>query len=122
MLDVAYSAFRVRKPLEGWQEIEAWLRIHAQGESQLPEYRAVLQAASEWDDVRAADKLANDFVAILLARRANGEAVLVVERRLATNPKYQVAPPSHAIRIAELAGAAGKKALQRRLGSELRLP
>jgi hypothetical protein len=24
MLDIAYCAFRVRKPLEGWQEIEAW--------------------------------------------------------------------------------------------------
>ena len=115
MLDVAHSAFRVRKPLEGWQEIEAWLRIHAQGESQLPEYRAVLQAVSEWGDVRPADKLANDFVAILLARRATGEALLVVEQRLVTNPKYRVAPPSHAVRIAELAGLAGKRALQRRI-------
>jgi hypothetical protein len=115
MLDIAYSAFRVRKPQEGWQEIEAWLRIHAQGDSLLPEYRAVLQAASPWDDVRAADKLANDFVAILLTRRATGEALLVVEQRLATNPKYQVLPPAVAIRMAELAGAAGKRALQRRL-------
>jgi hypothetical protein len=118
MLDIAHSKLRVRKPLEGWQEIEAWLRVHAQGDSQLPEYRAVLQAASEWDDARPADRLTNDLVALLLAKRATGEALLVVEQRLATNPKYQVAPPSHAVRIAELAGAAGKKGLQRRLAAQ----
>jgi hypothetical protein len=115
MLDIAYSAFRVRKPLEGWQAIETWLRAHAQGDNPLSEYRAVLEAASQWDDVRAADRLANDFVALLLSKRANGEALLVVERRVATNPKYQVLPVAVAIRIAELAGAAGKKALQRRV-------
>jgi hypothetical protein len=65
--------------------------------------------------VRPADRLANDFVALLLAKRANGEALLIVEQRLATNPKYQVLPVAHAIRIAELAGLAGKRALQRRV-------
>jgi hypothetical protein len=115
MLDRAYSGFRVRKPLEGWQEIDAWLRVHAQGENQLVEYRAVLEAASKWDDVRAADRLGNDLVAVLLAKRANGEALNVVEQRLATNSKFQVAPPAQALRIADLAGAAGKRALQRRI-------
>jgi hypothetical protein len=118
MLDTAHSKFRVRKPLEGWQEIESWLRVRAQGESQLTEYRAVLEATSKWDDVRAADRLANDFTALLLTKRANGEALLVVEQRLVTNPKYQVLPPAQAIRIAELAGLAGKRALQRRLAPE----
>jgi hypothetical protein len=118
MLDTAHAKFRVRKPLEGWQEIESWLRARAQGANQLSEYRAVLEATSHWDDVRAADRLANDFVALLLAKRANGEALLVVEQRLATNPKYQVVPPARAIRIAELAGLAGKRALQRRVAPE----
>ena len=111
MLDVAYTKFRVQRPTEGWDEIASWLRIH----SDLAEHRAVLEAASAWDDVRAADKLANDLVATLLARRATGEALLIVERRLATNPKYQVMPEAVAIRVAELAEAAGKKALQRRI-------
>ena len=115
MLDTAHSKFRVRKPLEGWQEIESWLRTRAQGENQLTEYRAVLEATSQWDDVRAADRLANDFTTLLLTKRANGEALLVVEQRLATNPKYQVSPPAQAVRIAELAGLAGKRALQRKV-------
>jgi iron complex transport system substrate-binding protein len=115
MLDRAYSGFRVRKPLEGWQEIEAWLRQHAQGENQVVEYRAVLEAASRWDDARAADRLANDFAALLLVKRANGEALEVIEQRLATNPLFQTAPPALVVRLAELAGAAGKRSLQRRL-------
>ncbi|MDB6085062.1 MAG: hypothetical protein JWN43_2943 [Gammaproteobacteria bacterium] len=136
MLDRAYSGFRVRKPLEGWQEIEAWLRQYGQGpprESQSPdrsegspgdslllvEYRAVLEAASKWDDVRAADRLANDLVALLLAKRANGEVLSVVETRLATNPQFQVLPPAQALRVAELAGAAGKRPLQRRVSPKL---
>jgi hypothetical protein len=115
MLDRAYSAFRVRKPLEGWQEIEVWLRQHAQGDNLSVEYRATLEATSRWDDVRAADRLANEFVALLLAKRANGEALDVAEQRLATNPLYQPMPPAQASRLAELAGAAGKRPLQRRL-------
>jgi len=113
MLDVAYRKFQVHRSAEGWEEITSWLRIH----SDLSEHRAVLSATSNWDDVRAADKLANDLVAILLARRATGEALIVVEQRLNTNPKYQVMPQAVAIRMAELADAAGKKALQRRLRS-----
>jgi hypothetical protein len=135
MLDRAYSGFRVRKPVEGWQEIEAWLRRYGQGaprENQadrpggnpgdsplLVEYRAVLEAASKWDDVRAADRLANDLVGLLLAKRANGEVLSVVEKRLATNPQFQVLPPAQALRVAELAGAAGKRPLQRRVSPKL---
>jgi hypothetical protein len=131
MLDRAYSGFRVRKPIEGWQEIESWLQRYGQDalrESQtdrsgdsplLVEYRAVLEAASKWDDVRAADRLANDLVGLLLAKRANGEVLGVVERRLATNPLFQVLPPAQAIRVAELAGAAGKRPLQRRVMPQL---
>jgi hypothetical protein len=136
MLDRAYSGFRVRKPMEGWQEIEAWLRQHQQAgktrasqqenhkdsprdSALLVEYRAVLEAASKWDDVRAADRLANDLVGLLLAKGANGEALSVVEGRLGTNQQFQVLPPAQAIRIAELAGVAGKRSLQRRVGLKL---
>lgn len=111
MLDVAYTKFRVHRSTEGWQEIQGWLSTH----SDLSEHRAVLAAASAWDDVRPADKLANDLVGILLARRTTGNALVVVEQRLASNPQYQVQPEAVAIRIAELAGVAGKKALQRTL-------
>jgi hypothetical protein len=115
MLDRAYARFRVRKPQEGWEEVEAWLRVHAQGDTQLREYRALLEAASNWDDVRAGDRLANDLVTLLLAKRATGEALEVVERRLATHPQFQLSQPAQTVRLAELAGLAGKRSLQRKL-------
>ena len=111
MLDTAYTKFRVHQPLEGWKIIASWLTAH----SDSGEYWAVLQAASAWDDARAGDKVANELVALLLAARSNGEALLVVERRLATNPEYRVVPAAVNVRMAELAGTAGKKGLQRRL-------
>jgi hypothetical protein len=113
MLEVAYTKFRVHRSAEGWEEIAGWLRTH----SDSSEHRAVLSATCAWDELRPADKLANDLVATLLARRETGEALLIVEQRLASNPKYQVMPEAVAVRLAELAGAAGKKVLQRRISA-----
>lgn len=120
MLDRAHSKFRVRKPGEGWEHIETWLRTccgtaGANSDACVSEYRAVLEATSKWEDVRPADRLANELVSLLLAKRANGEALRIVEQRLATHVQFQIVPPAQAVRIAELAGAAGKRALQRRI-------
>jgi hypothetical protein len=115
MLDHAFSSFRVSKPLEGWQQIEAWVRLHAQGEKQDAEYRALLEASSQWDDMRVADRLANDYAVLLLGRRSSGAALSVIEQRVAANPRFRAATPALGVRLAELAGAAGKKGLQRAL-------
>ena len=112
MIDDAYVQFRHDKPKEGWTEIEAWLAKHAQGMNRLSEYYAVLDAASQWDDVRPADRLANDLIALLLTDRETGVALEVVARRIATNPVFR---PTQAIRLAELAALAGKRALRRQL-------
>jgi hypothetical protein len=119
MLDRAYMKFRVSKPLEGWQEIQAWLTTHGRsedpGDKVLLEQRAVLEAASQWDDVRPADRLADDLIALFLARRETGRALEVLEERLASNPKYRPTQATHVVRLAELATAAGKRSLRRRL-------
>jgi hypothetical protein len=112
MIDDAYVQFRHNKPREGWRELEAWLTKHAQGMKRLSEYNAVLEAAGAWDDKRPADRIANDLIAILLNERATGVALGVAERQLARNPKFQ---PPQAVRLAELAGLAGKRALKRQL-------
>ncbi|HVO45705.1 MAG TPA: hypothetical protein VMT29_05155 [Steroidobacteraceae bacterium] len=116
MLDRAYSRFRVGKPAEGWEQIEVWMRQHDDSwEQQRAEYRAVLTAASAWDDGRAADRLASVLITALLAKRENGTALDVLEQRLAHNPAYRPSQAAQIPRLAELAGAAGKKGLQRRL-------
>jgi len=114
----AYANVRMGKFLEGWQEIQAWLTRHGQGEHALTEQRAVLEAASRWEDVRPADRLANDLIALLLARRETGQALEVLEQRLASNPRFRPARAEHTVRLAELASLAGKGALRRRLESE----
>jgi hypothetical protein len=119
MCDRAYASFRVGKPIEGWREIQAWLERHAEGGPPLRELAAVLRSASSWDDARPADRLAGDLIAALLARKDNGRALEVLEQRLLSNPSFRPAQPAHVARLAELASAAGKPALRRRLESNM---
>ena len=119
MCDRAYASFRIGKPLEGWREIQEWLERHSDGGPPLRELAAVLRSASSWDDVRPADRLASDLIAALLARKENGKALEVLEQRLLSNPGFRPAPPAHVARLAQLASAAGKAALRRRLESDL---
>jgi hypothetical protein len=114
MCDRAYASFRIGKPLEGWQEIQTWLQRHADDGPPLRELAAVLQSASSWDDSRPADRLASDLITALLARKENGKALQVLEQRLLFNPAFR---PVQVARLAELASAAGKPALRRRLES-----
>jgi hypothetical protein len=111
-IDHAYEQFRVQKPLEGWREIETWLKAHAVGDATLREYHAVFEAACGWDDVRPGDRLANELIGLLLARRQTGVALEVAERRFAVNPQFR---PTSAQRLTELAAVAGKRALRRQL-------
>ena len=81
----------------------------------LLEHRAVLAIAARWDDVRPADRLTNELVELYFARRQTGRALDVVEERLASNPKFKPTHAAHTLRLAELAAAAGKRALRRQL-------
>jgi hypothetical protein len=121
-MDIAYARFRVGKPLEGWEEIQSWLKLHGHAEDLsdkvLLEHRAVLATAARWDDVRPADRLTDDLVELYFARRETGRALDVVEERLATNPLYRPKDFTHATRLLELAAAAGKRTLRRRLAED----
>ena len=122
MMDHAYMKFRVGKPLEGWQEIQTWFKSKRAGvdpsDELLLEHRAVLAIAARWDDVRPADRLTNELIELYFARRQTGRALEVVEQRLAANPKFTPSHPAHALRLAELAAAAGKRALRRQLAPD----
>jgi hypothetical protein len=121
-MDNAYTRFRVGKPLEGWQEIHSWLKLHGHAQDLtdklLLEHRAIVAIAARWDDVRPADRLTDDLVELYLARRETGRALEIVEERLATNPRYRPKNPAHATRLVELAAAAGKRTLRRQLADD----
>ena len=78
----------------------------------------MLAIAARWDDVRPADRLTNELIELYFARRQTGRALEVVEERLAANPKFTPSHPAHALRLAELAAAAGKRALRRQLAPD----
>ena len=112
MLDRTYGLLRVGRTQDAWKEVDAWFENHAARGENIAEYKRVFDASLEWRDARIGDKLAEDLIGLLLARRDNGNALEVCERWLAANPQFQ---PRQATRLAELASLAGKRALGRRL-------
>jgi hypothetical protein len=114
MLERAYLKIKLGKPLDGWREIQAWIGQHGSGDNAFAERTALLEKASAWEDVRPADRIADDLITMLLARRESGRALEVLEQRMARNPRFMPAS-SHRARLAELAGVAGKPALRRQL-------
>jgi hypothetical protein len=117
LLDTAYGLFRVHKPLEGWQHLQGWLAQAPDATSRVQEYRALLEAASRWEDPRPADKLANDLIALLLSRRETGLVVEVTVQRLQSNPQFLPTPHAQLQRVCQLARAAGKRALAEALAA-----
>ena len=118
----AYMKYRVNKPAQGWEEIQAWLSTHGNAadpaDKLLTEHREVQRAALTWEDPRAGDRLTDQLVELYLQRRETGRALEVVAERLASNSRYRPADPAHAVRLAELATAAGKRGLRRQLMPE----
>jgi hypothetical protein len=115
MLDDAYAQLRLRRSLDAWQAIEKWLAPHRGGDTERTEYLAVFEVVSQWDDPVIADKLGNEYIAVLLSRKDNGAALEIAERRFARNPQFQPKPSTQAARLAELAALAGKRSLRRQL-------
>lgn len=112
-LDRAYGLLRVQKSVEAWDEIDRWLRAHDARGANIAEYRHVFDAIAQWADARIGDRVAEELIGLLLARRETGAAVEVCERWLAANPNFQ---PTQRARLAELSALAGKRALARKLG------
>jgi hypothetical protein len=119
VLDEAYAQLRLKRSLDAWQGIDSWLARYRGGDSERVEYDAVLRVISRWDDPVVADKLANEYIARLLAARATGAAIEVAEYRVARNPGFHATPPAQAQRLAELAGLAGKRALKRHFEADV---
>ena len=112
-LDRCYEQVRLGRLADGWRELERW--IARQGESE-SEYEALAEMTARWDQaVPIADRVVGSYLAFLLQTGETGRALVVCERRLAQNPDFRPKERVQAVRLAELAGLAGKRALQRKL-------
>jgi hypothetical protein len=122
MLETAHRKFAVGKPVEGWQEIETWLKSKGAAsdptDKLLLEHRAVLAAVLRWDDARPGDRLTDELITLFFARRETGRALEVVAERLESNAHYRPREPTLGKRLAELAAAAGKRSLRRQLAPD----
>lgn len=121
MLDRSFAHARLGRIRDAWAEIERWVLAHcgdtpdrrAQAHE---EYGALIESTSRWEDPQIADRLVSDHLVRLLAQRETGSALDVLERRLASNPRFRHASPAQAERLRELAALAGKRSLHRALG------
>lgn len=121
MLDRSFTHARLGRIGDAWAEIERWTLEHCRDAPERraqthDEYTALIESASRWDDPRIADRLVSEHLARLLTERETGRALDVLERRLASNPRFRPASASHAIRLRELAALGGRRSLHRALG------
>jgi len=121
MLDRSFGHARLGRISDAWAEIERWTLEHCHDAPDRrarthAEYAALIESASRWDDPRIADRLVSDHLSRLLAQRETGRALDVLERRLASNPRFRPASAGHAARLRDLAALAGKRSLHRALG------
>jgi len=121
MLDRSFGHARLGRIRDAWAEIERWTLEHCHDAPDRrarahEEYAALIESASRWDDPQIADRLVSDHLGRLLTQRETGTALDVLERRLASNPRFRPASPAHATRLRELAALAGRRSLHRALG------
>lgn len=122
MLDRSFAHVRIGRIGDAWAEIERWTLEHcrdgpAHHAQSNEEYAALIESASRWEDPRVADRLVSDHLSRLLAQRETGRALDVLERRLASNPRFRPKSILHATRLRELAALAGRRALHRAIAA-----
>jgi hypothetical protein len=115
MLEHSFNELRLGRTAEAWRDIERWIEAHARGPNADAEYGALLDSALAWHPPSLGDRLTCEYLSRLLAMRETGRALEVLERRLASNPRFRPSSPDQARRLRELAALAGKRGLSRLL-------
>ena len=115
ILDRSYALLRLKRRSDAWDNLEPWIRTHCPEAHPFTEYHALLEATCTWDDPMIGDRVANEYLARLLASGETGMALEALEVRLASNPAFCPAPAAYATRLMQLATLAGRKAMSRQL-------
>lgn len=117
MLEQSFNALRLGRSADSWGLLQRWIAKHAHGGRTHAEYAALLDSTLSWEPHVVGDRLVCEYLTRLLALKENGRALEVLERRLATNPRFSPQQAQQCTRLRELAALAGKSALGRHLNS-----
>jgi hypothetical protein len=110
LMDQLFAESRAGPVGNAWATLERRL---PDGPARIDDLEWVLERASAWPDPRFANRVAAALVTALLDARRTGAALDVVRARLRSTPGFGPAAPAEALRIAELARAAGDRATAR---------
>lgn len=114
-IDQVFAEFRSGAHQNALQSI----RLRATGSPwPVDEYAWIHERVSAWPSARLANAVARELLPLLLASGRNGEALGVARIRLKADAKFRPASGEQALRLAELARAAGDRPLARALLEE----
>ena len=74
-----------------------------------------MTAALSWEDIKALRPIANSLIARLQGARLAGEALDVLESAQSKDATFELDTPERTVQVAELAIAAGRRGIARRL-------
>ena len=112
--DSIYANVRVRKYAEIVPALDKWFG-HADRWQLQQDTTQIMKAVLSWQDPKALRPIACSLIARLQAARLFGETLDVLEGAQSQIAALEVDTPEQAARLAELAIAAGRRPLARRL-------
>jgi len=113
-LDDIYAGVRVRKYAEIVPALDKWFGNVERWQLQ-QDAKQIMTAVLSWQDAKALRPIACSLIARLQAARLSGETLDVLEAAQTQIAALEVDTPEQAARLAELAIAAGRRPLARRL-------
>jgi hypothetical protein len=109
---------RIYAEWRGGAHANAWktaMALVSQSRDEVAELRCLYQRASQWPDVRLAERLARELLPRLLAKRSTGEALDIARERLRKNAQFRPTGSADLLALVHLSRAAGDRATARLL-------
>ena len=113
-LDEIYAGIRVRKYAGILPALDEWF-TDVEREQLRRDATQIMTAALSWEDVKALRPIANSLIARLQGARLAGEALDVLESAQFKDATFELDTPERTVQVAELAIAAGRRGIARRL-------
>jgi len=111
-IDRVFGEYRSGAYINAWNSIQERVRA---SEDALAEYRWVLERIATWPSPRLANRMVQEMLPLLLAKRLSGEALGLVKNRLKADQAFRPATGEYTLKMAQLACDGGDRPLARAL-------